>query len=98
MAHHHVLQLVFFSFFSVLFYAEAQLVPAMYVFGDSLVDVGNNNYLKYSFAKANFPPNGLDFPTGKPTGRFGNGKNAADFLGKLITTHHHILAFHSMLG
>ncbi|XP_050370260.1 GDSL esterase/lipase At5g55050-like [Argentina anserina] len=59
---------------------EARLIPAMYVFGDSLVDAGNNNYLKYSFAKANFPHNGIDFPTKKPTGRFCNGKNAADLI------------------
>ncbi|KAF3453446.1 hypothetical protein FNV43_RR03886 [Rhamnella rubrinervis] len=56
----------------------------MYVFGDSLVDVGNNNYLPYSFAKANFPHNGIDFPSKKPTGRFGNGKNAADLLAERV--------------
>lgn len=58
-----------------------QLVPALFVFGDSLVDVGNNNHLPLSIAKADFPHNGIDFPTHKPTGRFSNGKNAADFLG-----------------
>jgi phospholipase/lecithinase/hemolysin len=63
---------------------EAQMVPAMFVFGDSLVDVGNNNYLKLSLAKADFPHNGVDFPTKKPTGRFTNGKNAADFLGTYV--------------
>lgn len=57
------------------------MVPALFVFGDSLVDVGNNNHLPVSFAKANFPLNGIDFPTKKPTGRFNNGKNAADFMG-----------------
>lgn len=76
----------FFFFFTLfcnyLTFSEAALVPAMYVFGDSLVDVGNNNYLNFSAAKANFYPNGIDFPTGKPTGRFCNGKNPADFLGK----------------
>lgn len=60
--------------------AQKQQVPAMYVFGDSLVDVGNNNYLKISIAKADFPRNGVDFPGNKPTGRFSNGKNFADFL------------------
>ncbi|KAI7729950.1 hypothetical protein M8C21_031309 [Ambrosia artemisiifolia] len=55
-------------------------VPGLYVFGDSLVDAGNNNYLALSLAKADFPHNGVDFPTGKATGRFSNGKNAADFL------------------
>ncbi|XP_010540156.1 PREDICTED: GDSL esterase/lipase At5g55050-like [Tarenaya hassleriana] len=41
---------------------------------------GNNNYLPVSIAKANYPHNGVDFPTGKPTGRFSNGKNAADVI------------------
>ncbi|CAL1354196.1 unnamed protein product [Linum trigynum] len=60
--------------------SEGQMVPAVYVFGDSLVDVGNNNHLPVSLAKADFPHNGMDFPTNKPTGRFSNGKNAADWL------------------
>ncbi|KAL6999270.1 hypothetical protein U1Q18_000432 [Sarracenia purpurea var. burkii] len=64
---------------------EAQAkVPAVYVFGDSLVDVGNNNYLKLSLAKADFPHNGVDFPGKKPTGRFSNGKNSADFLAEKV--------------
>ncbi|TYH74916.1 hypothetical protein ES332_D05G437200v1 [Gossypium tomentosum] len=63
---------------------KAQMVPAVYVFGDSLVDVGNNNFLPVSFAKANFPHNGVDFPTRKPTGRFCNGKNAADLLAEKL--------------
>lgn len=73
---------IFFLLFSFNF-SEAQMVPAMFVFGDSLVDVGNNNYLELSLAKANIPHYGIDFPAQKPTGRFSNGKNAADFLGKL---------------
>lgn len=56
------------------------IVPGIYMFGDSLVDVGNNNHLSLSLAKANFPHNGIDFPTGEATGRFSNGKNVADFL------------------
>ncbi|KAI4388193.1 hypothetical protein MLD38_000546 [Melastoma candidum] len=62
----------------------AQMVQGFYVFGDSLVDVGNNNYLQISLAKADFPHNGVDFPTHKPTGRFSNGKNAADFLAEKL--------------
>ncbi|KAH9651887.1 GDSL esterase/lipase [Citrus sinensis] len=60
------------------------MVPAVFVFGDSLVDVGNNNYLPISIAKADFPHNGIDFPTKKPTGRFSNGKNAADFIAEKV--------------
>ncbi|CAN1339811.1 GDSL esterase/lipase At5g55050 [Linum perenne] len=64
--------------------ADGQPVPAVYVFGDSLVDVGNNNYLRVSLAKADFPHNGIDFPNKKPTGRFCNGKNAADWLAEKL--------------
>ncbi|KAJ7296162.1 hypothetical protein O6H91_Y140100 [Diphasiastrum complanatum] len=52
---------------------------AMFVFGDSLVDSGNNNFIG-SIAKANFLPNGVDYPTHAPTGRFCNGKIIPDFL------------------
>ncbi|KAK4796506.1 hypothetical protein SAY86_028832 [Trapa natans] len=55
----------------------ARKVPACFVFGDSLVDSGNNNYL-VSLAKANYNPNGIDF--GGPTGRFTNGRTVADIL------------------
>ncbi|KAF3339038.1 GDSL esterase/lipase [Carex littledalei] len=56
------------------------IVPAVYIFGDSLADVGNNNYLQLSLPKANFPHNGIDYPGHEATGRFSNGKNFADFL------------------
>lgn len=69
----------------LLSFSDAQMVPAVFVLGDSLVDVGNNNHLPLSIAKADFPHNGVDFPTKKPTGRFSNGKNAADFLGNNIS-------------
>lgn len=64
--------------------SRAQLAPALFVFGDSLVDVGNNNHLPFSLLKADFPHNGIDFPNHKPTGRFSNGKNAADFLAEKL--------------
>ncbi|CAI9117175.1 OLC1v1018521C1 [Oldenlandia corymbosa var. corymbosa] len=62
--------------------AGAGQVSAMYVFGDSLVDNGNNNYLR-SIAKSNYYPYGCDF-SGGPTGRFCNGENFADLLGRLL--------------
>ncbi|KAM0949781.1 putative triacylglycerol lipase [Dioscorea sansibarensis] len=55
-------------------------VPAIFVFGDSTADVGNNNYLPGNRAKANFPHNGIDFPFSRPTGRFSNAYNGIDFL------------------
>ncbi|XP_020247955.1 uncharacterized protein LOC109825513 [Asparagus officinalis] len=55
--------------------------PAIFVFGDSLADVGNNNNLNVPLDKlANFPPNGIDFPLKTPTGRFSNGYNTIDYL------------------
>uniref|UniRef100_A0A7N2MAZ7 GDSL esterase/lipase n=1 Tax=Quercus lobata TaxID=97700 RepID=A0A7N2MAZ7_QUELO len=57
----------------------------MFIFGDSLVDVGNNNHLKFSLNKADFPHYGIDFPNKVYTGRFSNGKNAADFLAEKVS-------------
>ncbi|KAL8245442.1 hypothetical protein R6Q59_011700 [Mikania micrantha] len=57
------------------------LVPAMFIFGDSVVDVGNNNHLE-TVVKSNFPPYGRDFINHHPTGRFCNGKLASDFTGE----------------
>ncbi|EXB66347.1 hypothetical protein L484_008092 [Morus notabilis] len=76
--------LIFFSTFFggfIINLSEAHKAPAMFVCGDSLVDVGNNNHLKFASIKANFPYHRIDFPTRNATGRFGNGKIVADFLG-----------------
>jgi hypothetical protein len=56
--------------------------PAMFVFGDSTLDVGNNNYLPGpGVPRANQPFYGIDFPGAVATGRFSNGYNIADYLG-----------------
>ncbi|XP_022892359.1 GDSL esterase/lipase At1g29670-like [Olea europaea var. sylvestris] len=60
----------------------AQQVPCYFIFGDSLVDNGNNNYIA-SLAKANYMPYGIDFPRG-PTGRFSNGITAVDVIADLL--------------
>lgn len=57
--------------------------PAFFVFGDSLVDSGNNNFLTTS-ARADSPPYGVDYPTHSPTGRFSNGYNIPDFISQAI--------------
>ena len=57
-----------------------ETVPAFIVFGDSIVDTGNNNYID-TLVKCDFRPYGRDFIGGKPTGRFCNGKVTSDFLG-----------------
>ncbi|KAE8731078.1 GDSL esterase/lipase [Hibiscus syriacus] len=59
------------------------LVPALIIFGDSVVDVGNNNNLNTPI-KANFPPYGRDFVTHRPTGGFCNGKLATDFTAEYL--------------
>ncbi|RCV32540.1 hypothetical protein SETIT_7G011200v2 [Setaria italica] len=57
--------------------------PAMYVFGSSILDVGNNNYLPGgAVGRANRRYNGIDFPASIPTGRFSNGYNIADYVAK----------------
>ncbi|KAK1434175.1 hypothetical protein QVD17_11094 [Tagetes erecta] len=56
---------------------STSVVPAIIAFGDSAVDVGNNDYLPTIF-KANYPPYGRDFANHQPTGRFCNGKLATD--------------------
>ncbi|XP_073157714.1 GDSL esterase/lipase At5g03820-like [Henckelia pumila] len=59
------------------------LVPALCIFGDSVVDAGNNNNLP-TLIKANFLPYGRDFVMQEPTGRFCNGKLAADFTAEFL--------------
>jgi len=60
------------------------MFPAMFVFGDSLVDNGNNNHLN-SLARSNYLPYGIDFAGNQPTGRFSNGKTIVDFIGTYFT-------------
>ncbi|PWA74208.1 SGNH hydrolase-type esterase domain-containing protein [Artemisia annua] len=57
-------------------------VPCYFMFGDSLVDSGNNNGL-VTFSRVNYPPYGMDFPEGA-TGRFTNGRTFADIIGQLL--------------
>ncbi|GFP95234.1 GDSL esterase/lipase exl3 [Phtheirospermum japonicum] len=54
-------------------------IPAVIVFGDSVVDTGNNNYIE-TIVKVNYPPYGQDFMGGKPTGRFSDGKVPSDLI------------------
>ncbi|XAR49702.1 Triacylglycerol lipase [Bertholletia excelsa] len=68
-----------FTVLNLLGLCSAVSLPANFVFGDSLVEVGNNNYIA-SFSKANYIPNGIDF--GKPTGRYTNGRTIVDILGQ----------------
>ncbi|TYG97425.1 hypothetical protein ES288_A10G037600v1 [Gossypium darwinii] len=57
-------------------------VPCYFIFGDSLVDNGNNNELR-SLARADYLPYGIDFANG-PTGRFSNGRTTVDVIAELL--------------
>lgn len=54
-------------------------ITAVFGFGDSTIDTGNNNYLPTN-NRAAHPPYGIDFPTHIPNGRVSNGKLAIDFI------------------
>ncbi|XP_050211420.1 GDSL esterase/lipase At2g30310-like [Mercurialis annua] len=57
--------------------------PAVFFFGDSIFDTGNNNYIKTIF-RANYRPYGQDINGGVPTGRFSNGKLIPDMLASVL--------------
>lgn len=54
----------------------------IFIFGDSLTDAGNNNYLARSLARPILPWYGIDFGDGLPSGRFTNGRTIADIFGE----------------
>ncbi|BFG14918.1 hypothetical protein CerSpe_011940 [Prunus speciosa] len=73
-----IFQILVVCFLLLVSCSANKSVPAFFTFGDSLVDVGNNNYLQ-TLAKANYFPFGIDFGN-KPTGRFTNGRTTFDIL------------------
>ncbi|KAL2476920.1 GDSL esterase/lipase [Forsythia ovata] len=64
--------------------ADDAALPTIFILGDSTADVGTNSFIPDSHARADFPHNGIDFPNARPTGRFSNGFNSADFLVKFL--------------
>ncbi|CAI0382522.1 unnamed protein product [Linum tenue] len=58
-------------------------VVALFAFGDSILDTGNNNNL-LSGSKCNYPPYGKDFPGGRATGRWGNGRVFSEVLAEAV--------------
>ncbi|KAG6502599.1 GDSL esterase/lipase At5g55050-like [Zingiber officinale] len=75
------------SFLANLITAAVATPPAVFVFGDSTVDVGNNNFLPSGAPKADHPHYGVDFPDHIPTGRFSNGLLAVDFVAHAAGIH-----------
>ncbi|KAK4484183.1 hypothetical protein RD792_011405 [Penstemon davidsonii] len=75
---------IIFLYFSLLFCViGASNVPAIFIFGDSIFDAGNNHYNINCSAQADFPPYGSNF-FHHPTGRFTNGRTVADFITQFI--------------
>ncbi|KAI3924380.1 hypothetical protein MKW98_032581 [Papaver atlanticum] len=62
--------------------SSGAIAPALYLFGASSLDAGNNNFLQ-TRAKANFYPYGIDFPGGS-TGRYTNGATSGDFIATFL--------------
>ncbi|MCD7465485.1 hypothetical protein HAX54_001407 [Datura stramonium] len=75
---------IFLAVVTATFLTYSEGAPrAFFVFGDSLVDNGNNNYLATT-ARADSPPYGVDYPTHRPTGRFSNGLNIPDLISEQL--------------
>ncbi len=74
------------SLLSLVVVVDAGRSTASFIFGDSLVDAGNNNYLD-SLAKANYQPYGIDTSDHKPTGRFCNGRIVPDLMSEWAQVH-----------
>ncbi|XP_022158232.1 GDSL esterase/lipase At2g23540 [Momordica charantia] len=74
--------------------AANEKLGASFIFGDSLVDAGNNNYLP-TLSKANLRPNGIDYQAsgGAPTGRFTNGRTIGDIVGEELGQPKHAVPF-----
>ncbi|KGN57789.1 GDSL esterase/lipase At5g37690 [Cucumis sativus] len=73
--------MVLFVGFKVCEAKSSELVT--YVFGDSLTEVGNNNFLN-SLARSDYPWYGVDYNGGQPTGRFTNGRTIGDIISEKL--------------
>ncbi|CAJ2675786.1 unnamed protein product [Trifolium pratense] len=67
-------------------------IPAVIVFGDSIMDTGNNNNMTTP-SRCNFPPYGKDFQGGIPTGRFSNGKVPSDLIVEELSIKEYLPAY-----
>lgn len=64
-------------------YPSTAKFPAILVFGDSMADTGNNNYIP-TVVKANFFPYGINFDNHTATGRFSDGSLVADIISGMV--------------
>ncbi|XP_073138038.1 GDSL esterase/lipase EXL3-like [Henckelia pumila] len=75
----HVFLVLFTSCDGAIHLPANVTVPALFAFGDSIVDQGNNNAIR-TVVKCDFPPYGKDFQAGFPSGRFSNGRTPPDLI------------------
>ncbi|KAJ8648296.1 hypothetical protein MRB53_001319 [Persea americana] len=62
-------------------FSLSKKTPALFIFGDSTVDPGNNNYIQtIAENQANYPPYGQNGFFKGPTGRFSDGRVIVDFI------------------
>ena len=73
-----ILFVLFYDTMAVIKLPPNETYPAVFVFGDSTVDTGNNNN---RISRANYRPYGNDFKGKVATGRFSNGKVPSDMIG-----------------
>lgn len=70
---------------------------ALFIFGDSTYDAGNNNYIKTTdYYRSNYVPYGETFFK-RSTGRFSDGRLASDFIGKNIAIYCVLFSIESQL-
>lgn len=72
--------------------SKTKSIPALIVFGDSIVDPGNNNDIK-TIIKCNFPPYGVNYTNHEPTGRFCNGKIPGDLIASELGIKEYVPAY-----
>ncbi|TVU19815.1 hypothetical protein EJB05_35987 [Eragrostis curvula] len=70
-----------------------QDIPAVFAFGDSTLDPGNNNRLN-TLVRADHAPYGRDFPGGDATGRFSDGKLITDYIVESLGIKELLPAYH----
>ncbi|CAN7078003.1 unnamed protein product [Brassica oleracea var. botrytis] len=68
-------------------------VSALFAFGDSILDTGNNNN-HTTLSKCNYFPYGRNFVGGKATGRFGNGRVFSDLIAEGLSLKPLLPAYH----
>ncbi|KAL4650415.1 hypothetical protein ACB092_01G086300 [Castanea dentata] len=78
-----ILFILFYNSTAAIKLPPDETYPAIFVFGDSTVDTGNNNN-RVTPSRSNYPPYGNDFKGKVATGRFSNGKVPSDMI-DLIT-------------